>query len=197
MALAGGRVVPYTVQRSVRRRRSYGFVVSPAGVVVFKAPRWIPLGELLAFGTRRQRFIVNRLDEIAQKVEKRAKKAAVAAELEGRWCALPEDWYKRVAKQVYPVLVKTWAAHVGVTVQRVRVTSGAQVWGSCTSAGTINLSWRLLQVPEALREYVVVHEVCHRVHMNHGPRFWALVEKYIPDYAERRKEMNRIGGEIG
>lgn len=57
-------------------------------------------------------------------------------------------------------------------------------WGSCSSTGTISLSWRLLLAPEACLDYVVWHEACHLVHAHHGPTFWALLGRHVPDWRE-------------
>lgn len=188
-----GRRIPYLVKRSAKRRRSYGFVVDKGGQVVFSAPKSVKLLDLLDFARRRKRFIEKRLAELVVKQERALQKADMAE----RWCELPPEWFKAVAKKRYPVRVRYWAEQVGVSVRNIRITSGRNVWGSCNSHGDIALSWRLLLVPEPLREYVIVHEVCHRRWMNHGVRFWALVGKYVPDYVEKRRALNKLGGEIG
>jgi hypothetical protein len=189
--------VPYLVERSAKRRRSFGFVVNETGVVVFRAPRWVKLEDMLAFAERRQGFIEKRLAELRQKQAVRAEKDLRKADLAGKWCVLEDKWFKKAAKVVLVPQVREWAKVVGVTVKSVRITSGRTVWGSCTSRGDINVSWRLLLVPPELREYVVVHEVCHRVHLNHSMRFWNLVGKYVPDYVEKRRALNKLGGEVG
>jgi predicted metal-dependent hydrolase len=192
--LKTGRAVPYVVQRSAQRKRSYGFVVNGDGVVVFRAPKWVRVADLEDFGGRRYRFIEARLAELEKRTQKAAEKARVREDMEGKWCELPDDWYRKTARKMYPPRLAYWGARVGVQVHGLRITSGKNVWGSCTSAGNINLSWRLLLVPEHLREYVICHEVCHRVHMNHGVRFWRLVGKFLPNYEELRYEINKLGG---
>ncbi|WP_423064094.1 M48 family metallopeptidase [Candidiatus Paracoxiella cheracis] len=63
------------------------------------------------------------------------------------------------------------------------------VWGSCSSKKNINLNYKLLFLPARLVRYVLAHELCHIVHLDHSRRFWALVEQYEPDYARLKKEL--------
>ena len=67
-------------------------------------------------------------------------------------------------------------------VQTVRIKLNQSNWGSCSSKGNINLSARLLFAPRVVMDYVIIHELAHLVEHNHGPRFWALVAKAIPEY---------------
>lgn len=55
-------------------------------------------------------------------------------------------------------------------------------WGSCSPRGTISLNWRLIQMPPHVSDYIILHELCHRKHMNHSPRFWELVERVCPEF---------------
>ena len=77
--------------------------------------------------------------------------------------------------------------HFGKEIKRVRLKNTKTRWGSCSKAGNINLSTRLLFAPRDVVEYVIVHELAHLVEMNHSQRFWNLVEKAVPDYKEKRK----------
>ena len=193
----GAKELPYEVKRSLKRRRSFGFTVSAEGVVVFSAPRWVRLDQMLAFAQGKERFIEKRLAELNAKRAVADEKELLKQDLEGRYCELPVEWYRKAARAAMVPEVAQWARIVGVTVAKVRITSGKTVWGSCNSNGEINLSWRLMLVPAELREYVVIHELCHRVHMNHGVRFWRLVGKHCPDWEDKRKRLNKLGGEIG
>lgn len=69
-------------------------------------------------------------------------------------------------------------------------------WGSCSARGTIRLNWRLIHLPAALGDYVVAHEVAHLRELNHGPRFWALVEALYPDWPAARRALRLKGGEV-
>ena len=57
-------------------------------------------------------------------------------------------------------------------------------WGHCTREGVIQLNWQLMMTPEPVRHYLITHELCHLVHMNHSKRFWDLVERHCPNYFE-------------
>ena len=70
-------------------------------------------------------------------------------------------------------------------------------WGSCSSAGNLNFNWKLVLMPPELLDYVVVHELAHRKEMNHSPRFWAVVEKELPDYRDRREKLKILGRQLG
>ena len=71
----------------------------------------------------------------------------------------------------------------------MRLSNARSEWGSCNARGEIRLNWRLVQLPPALAEYVVAHEVAHLVELNHSPRFWAIVESLMPGHAALRREL--------
>jgi predicted metal-dependent hydrolase len=83
------------------------------------------------------------------------------------------------------------AARIGRDVARVNVRDTKSRWGSCSGQGSLSFSWRLIFTPEPVLDYVVSHEVAHLAEMNHGPRFWALVESLIPGSAGPRAWLKR------
>ena len=85
-------------------------------------------------------------------------------------------WLKREALDLLSRETHEYAAKAGVRVARVGVGDPLSRWGSCSSSGAIRYSWRLILAPDFVRRATVAHEVAHRVHMNHGPAFHALVE---------------------
>ncbi|HID0886867.1 TPA: M48 family metallopeptidase, partial [Clostridium botulinum] len=67
------------------------------------------------------------------------------------------------------------------------------LWGSCSSKGNINYNYKIVMAPLKILDYIVVHELCHLVHMNHSKDFWQLVESIIPDFKERRNWLKENG----
>ncbi|MEO5347472.1 MAG: M48 family metallopeptidase [Magnetococcus sp. YQC-9] len=141
------------------------------------------------------------LDE--QLIVRVAKEGVTRARLVGNelWLPTPlaEDglerslarWYQRRALVYLPGRLAHWAGVMGVTWQKVTIRSQTARWGSCSNRGSINLNWKLMRLPLRLVDYVLVHELCHRLEMNHSPAFWVRVESVLPDWAVRRQELKR------
>lgn len=89
-----------------------------------------------------------------------------------------------------------WAPYLGVTFSRISVKDQRSLWGSCTRQGNLNFSWRLTLAPDAVLDYVVVHELAHRAQMNHSRRFWEVVERLCPDHRSHRRWLRRHGAEL-
>jgi len=89
----------------------------------------------------------------------------------------------RLATQELPPRVSELAAKEQLSVRRVTVRNQRTRWGSCSRLSVVSLNWRLIQVPVFVRDYVILHELCHLRHMNHSPRFWAEVARVCPDHA--------------
>jgi predicted metal-dependent hydrolase len=94
-----------------------------------------------------------------------------------------QDFLRAEALRRLSALVATKSAIIGMTVRRISVKDTRSRWGSCAADRSIGFSWRLVMTPEFVQDYVVAHEVAHLRHLNHGKRFWALVDRLTPHAA--------------
>lgn len=99
---------------------------------------------------------------------------------------------KRAAEDLKPRLAG-WAKVMGVSYSGVSIRFQKSRWGSCSSKGNISLNGLLVLMREEVRDYTIVHELCHRKQMNHSPLFWKEVEKVLPDYRQRKFELKQEG----
>jgi predicted metal-dependent hydrolase len=99
-------------------------------------------------------------------------------------------WLKDEAIALVAARVPAYARRLTGTDPEVRLSNARCEWGSCNAKGVIRLNWRLVQLPPALAEYVVAHEVAHIVELNHSARFWAVVESLLPGHAALRRQLD-------
>ena len=96
-------------------------------------------------------------------------------------------WLKDNAKRILSTVTEQKAKEMGVSYASVRITSAKTRWGSCSANNAIRYTFRLLYAPKEVIEYVVVHELSHTVQKDHSKAFWAVVERFVPDWKARRK----------
>ncbi len=97
--------------------------------------------------------------------------------------------YKELADAIFRKRMTIWENKCSLHPQKIRITSANTRWGSCTSAGVISLSWKLVQCPVTCIDYVIVHELSHLKEMNHSAMFWKCVANILPDYRQRRQQL--------
>lgn len=98
------------------------------------------------------------------------------------------------ALEVIPKRVKYYAPLIGVDYGRITIRNQRSRWGSCSSKGNLNFNCLLMEMPDDIIDSVVVHELCHRKHMNHSPQFYAEIEKVFPEYKRCNKWLKENGG---
>lgn len=217
-AVLEGREVPYVVRRSARRR-SVGLKVDASGLSV-SLPTRFPLANLEPILQRKARWIVEKLDlyhreaqtappdlgdggEIlwlgrALPIRHHAGRAAVGdgeillAEKDASASALAR-LMQREARRHFAARVVHWSDRLGLHPAGLALSGAQKRWGSCSARGVVRLNWRLMQAPEAVIDYVVIHELCHLEELNHSERFWALVEAACPDWRAQRAFLKREG----
>ena len=105
------------------------------------------------------------------------------------------DWLTAEMRQRLLPLVHAKAARVDRSVKRINVRDSRSRWGSCGPDATMSFSWRLVFAPPEVLDYLVAHEVAHLVHLNHGPRFWALARTLCENPIEGPQAWLKKNGE--
>lgn len=101
------------------------------------------------------------------------------------------QWLSDLAYDEFGVQLAAVARELGLSFSRIQIRRQRTRWGSCSVTGTISLNVCLMFLEPAVVRYLFVHELCHTRHMNHSPRFWALVEHHEPDYRRLDRELLR------
>ena len=104
-----------------------------------------------------------------------------------------ERWYRRMAFDVIEPRLEEATQAIGRPYARLSIRNQRTRWGSCSSTGAMSFNWRLLLAPEEVLDYVIWHEACHLVHMDHSPRFWSLLRRHRPGYEAPRRWLRRSG----
>ena len=162
----------YILKRS--SRRSVSIEITRDLAVLVRAPLLFPKGEIDRLVAARAAWIDEHLTRRREAIKAERQVDTVEAALRAR------------ARAELPPLVERYAAQMGLHPTSVRITSAKTRFGSCSGKNGVCFSWRLMAYPLPAVEYVVVHELAHIRHKNHGAQFHALVERYLPDHRERR-----------
>ena len=107
-----------------------------------------------------------------------------------------EDWAKKDIKGYLRENVDVYSRKMGVRAGRITVRDQKSRWGSCSSKGHLNFSWRLIFMPRHVSGYVIAHEVAHLVHMDHSAAFWALVESHYPEMKSAKMWLKKNGSSV-
>lgn len=164
----------YTLIRS--SRKTLALEVSREGEVIVRAPIRASRGDIERFVEKHEAWLEKAL---ARQSERREKHPEPTAEEQ-------KELIKR-AREILPAKIEKYAAIMGAAPTGVKITGAAKRFGSCSGKNSLCFSWRLMSYPEAAIDYVVVHELAHIKHKNHGREFYAFIESVLPDYKEREK----------
>ncbi|MBO5214149.1 MAG: M48 family metallopeptidase [Clostridia bacterium] len=163
----------YTLIRS--RRRTVALEVTPDLRVIVRAPIRMPQREIDAFFRQNRAWLRRALE----RTEKRKKKEEAIE--------LNEAELRKRAKEYLPKQTDHWAEIMGLSPASVRITSAKTRFGSCSPKNRICYSWRLMAYPTEAIDYVIVHELAHVLQKNHSEKFYAVVQRYLPDWKKRRE----------
>lgn len=166
-------------------RKSIAIELKPEGLTV-RAPKGMSRREINAFIESKRPWIEKHLSKMQERQE----------EIEQFPPFTMEEIHELadMALVVIPERVKKYVPMVGVDYGRITIRNQRSRWGSCSSKGNLNFNCLLMSFPEDVIDYVVVHELCHRKHMNHSASFYAEVERVFPEYRKCQKWLKENGG---
>lgn len=174
--------ISYTIIRS--SRKTISIVIKPTGEVEVRCPRRCSKGEIHAFVVSKEAWIRRHLQAIAERPQQPG---------------FSRDAIRTLAEksaEILPERVAYFAEQIGVSYGRITIRSQKTRWGSCSAKGNLNFNCLLMLCPPEVQDYVVIHELCHRKHLNHSADFWAEVEQHCPDYRIRRKWLKDNGAAL-
>lgn len=174
--------IAYTLIRS--RRKTISIVIKPSGEVEVRCPTRCSRRDVDTFVTSKEDWIRKHLATIAARPQQ-----AVLTGEELRTLA-------KTAAAEFPERVRFFAEQMGVSYGRITIRSQRTRWGSCSPKGNLNFNCLLMLCPKEVRDYVVIHELCHRKEMNHSSSFWAEVENVCPDYRIYRTWLKDNGASL-
>ena len=102
-------------------------------------------------------------------------------------------WYRRHAARNFSERTAQYASAMRLPAPKMFLSNAGTQWGSCNAKGQIRLNWRLIQAPQEIVDYVIVHELAHLTEMNHSKRFWQIVQRHFPGHLDARKHLNEHG----
>lgn len=216
---AGGRRFPVDVARHPRARR-YVLRLAPDGRLRLTVPRRASIAGGLRFAARQETWILREWQRLESRAADwtigtivwfRGRQAPLVADAGtigvagGDWRVPHEPGRVRHAAQralwsmasvELTARTRELARRHGIAIDAVRVRNQRSRWGSCSARGTIALNWRLIQMPDEVAEYVILHELAHRRQPNHSPRFWREVAALCPAWRDAERWLRRHGKEL-
>ena len=159
------------------RAKRYLLRVADDGTVRVTVPRWGSKRDAAAFAERESAWIEK---QRRQRERDRLRRPVSTLTPEA------ERELRDRARRELPARLRELAAGHGLEVARISVRNQRWRWGSCSRKGRICLNWRLVQMPDSVRDYVMIHELMHLKRMDHSPKFWRLVAAACPDFKAAR-----------
>ena len=169
------------------KRRSMAIQIRTDGSVVVRVPMHASDRAIKRFVSAHARWIA---DNRGQMFERRKKLADNPYDIPAWESLSAAD--KKIAKQKIMEHVDYYARRMEIDYGSISMRNQKSRWGSCSSKGNLNFNYRLAYLPEELLDYVVVHELAHRRHMDHSAAFWEEVETYYHAYKKCRQMLNDI-----
>lgn len=173
-------------------RRSFAIEIGMDKKIKVRVPRRASKAQIEEMLKAKHDWILKTLDKIEQRNTAEARECEEAEPLR------PGDVkeLKKKARNHLTSLTGYWAEKIGVSYGRISIRGQKTRWGSCSSKGNLNYNYLLMLCPDEVAEYVVIHELCHRIHMNHSKDFWNKIEAFCPNYRQARKWLKQNGNSL-
>ena len=170
MAQQEKKVIPDDLRIIRSQRKSIGIEILPDGRILVRAPQRTSMKEIRRVLALKQGWIEKHLEAVRAIPAAKPLTSTELRELADR------------ARKLIPERVAYYAPLVGVTYGRITIRKQKTRWGSCSAKGNLNFNCLLMLTPPEVIDSVVVHELCHRLEMNHSERFYREVERVFPEY---------------
>lgn len=167
----------YTIRKSTRAKRAR-ITIDPHGRVIVVAPQKMNEKVIAQFIDQQKGWIEKNLLLLKQR-KKRYLDSSPEGFIE----------HKKKAYAIIKERVDYFCAVYDCSYNTISIKNQKTRWGSCSKQKNLYFRYSIIFLPDALRDYVIIHEVCHLRELNHSPRFWTLVAKTIPDYKKLQKEL--------
>ncbi len=168
------------------KRKTIALHITDDGQLIIKAPLKYPVKDIVSFIEKKEKWIKTHIDKVQQ----------LNCELEQLQAFTEQDIDNMadMALAVIPERVKFYAEKLGVKYGKITIRNQRTKWGSCSSKGNLNFNCLLMAAPTEVLDSVIVHELCHRLHMNHSKEFYDCIYRVFPDYDKWNKWLRDNGG---
>jgi len=177
------RVVNYSVRRSKRAKRMRLAVYCDGNFIV-TVPQAFPANSIDRYVIAKSQWVISKLD-FFERLNKKQK------------LTLGDDKYElykdKVLKMVTERLTALNQKHHRFKFNKITIKSQKTRWGSCSKKRNLNFNYKILFLPPKIRDYIMIHELCHLKEFNHSRRYWKLVESVLPDYQDCVAELKTVG----
>lgn len=183
--LLHNKAVEYSIKRSNRAKR-LRLAVYYDGSLIVTIPKNFPSSKVEKYIIEKSKWVLEKLEYF--------KKLSYSNALR-----IKDDQfevYKDEAKKVIERRIKHFNKNYGFKFGKITIKAQKTKWGSCSKKGNLNFNFKIMVLPKDIRDYIIVHELCHIKEQNHSNKFWNLVAMTIPDYLSIKKQLIVVGLQI-
>lgn len=173
----GNRIIEYTLRKR-KKQKNYSLAVQREGRITLTVPYWISVRSAEKFVYEKKEWLISIIKKYPQRVSSVDRKKHYTL-------------HKETARAFVHARLAELNKSYGFIYNRIAIRANTSRWGSCSTKGNLNFDYRIIFLPAQLQDYLLVHELCHLVEMNHSARFWKQVAITLPNYKVLRKELQK------